>query len=158
MASPACFTQMTEPTRLRSIVARTAATSAVEHRAEVRRTAGAGEEAVDAAGRLARSRPPPRHLLLDGDVGHRRSAPVAPSAGPRGDAGRGVGQLLLGAPADRDVRASAARRSAVASPMPLPAAGDEDRPPAIPAADAAAAAPAATSPSDGADAHRGRRA
>ena len=91
------------------------------------RAAGAGEEPVDAAGRLGGRRDGGGDLLLDGDVGH----DVADGGVPGrhgGDPLAGVDQLLLGAPADRDVRAVGGEPLRRGEPDAAAAAGDEDGP------------------------------
>ena len=105
--------------------------------ADVGRTARAGEQAVDAPGRLGRRATAARDLLLHGDVGHhvarRRSR-----RRPRRDARRRVGELLLGAPADRDVRALCCEVLRRGQPDAAAAPGDEDRPAGDPGATPAA--------------------
>ena len=76
----------------------------VGHRADVGGAAGTGEEPVDAPGRLGRGGHGGRQLVLDGDVGHHVAGGGTPG-GRCGDPPDGIGQLLLGAPADGDVHA-----------------------------------------------------
>ena len=128
MAAPPCFTQMTEPIRLRSMVARTAATSAVstEPRCSEPPAQANSPSMRPVASALRRHRR--GDLLLDGDVGHDVAGRGAVGRGAASDALVRVDELLLGAPADRDVRAVGGEALGRGEPDAAPAAGDEDGP------------------------------
>src|ERR1700722_15743227 len=105
MAAAPCFTQITEPVRLRSMVPRTAATSAVSTEPRC------SEPPAQA------KRPSMRPV----------ASAAGPAAGPRrGDAPGRVDELLLGAPADRHVRALRGELLRRGEPDAAAAAGDED--------------------------------